>query len=279
MILAKRKTLTTEMKSNRQHMKQVANGLDHTPVVRFVHFASPVPQQPRRTMKNPTARTPKTRKPDTITPCRRFTPADMGSQKPRPPTWRTPPAKHPWAVLPNSPAMQTKNKGNCSCWLSGNYATDYIVTLSGVADATAGQVLRVNHSEIPLNPSEYLIMLILVCHSLQTAGTKVPVEVTIFPFLSADEVARAVEGYCKGANTTSISRKWDGTAVSRRIYTVRRKLRQRKLNRCLIQNDIKGRGLRLGTQPVNVTLIYLDQATQKIIRIDGSDLTNSTEQE
>lgn len=230
-------------------------------------------------MKHPTARTPMTRKPDTITPRRRFTPADMGSQKPRPPSWLTPPAKHPWAVLPKSPTMQTKNKSNWSCWLPGSYPTDYDVTLSGVADATAGQVLCVNGAEIPLNPSEYLIMLILICHCLQMGGKLVPVKVAILPFLSADEVACAVEGYCKDANTTSISRKWDGTAVSRRIYSIRCKLRQRKLNRCLIQNDIRGRGLRLGTQPANVTLIYLDQATQQIIKIDGSDLTSSTEQE
>lgn len=227
-------------------------------------------------MNETTARTPETRKPDTITSCQCFTHTDMGSQKPRPPTQCPDPPKHPRAPAPNSPTIQARNTSNSSCWLSGDYSTNYPVTLSGVAEATAGQLLHVNRSKISLNPSEYLIMLILICHSLQMAGKPAPVKVPLFPFLSAADVAYAMAEYCKKAKTTSFSRQWDAFSVSRLVYTIRIKLKKRGLNKWLVQNDDRGRGLRLGTQPGNVSLIYLDPDTQQVIKIDGADPGNSS---
>ncbi|MGC8989237.1 MAG: hypothetical protein ACP5MD_03860 [Verrucomicrobiia bacterium] len=230
-------------------------------------------------MKTTTARTPEARNPNTVIWRPGFTPADLGSQKPRPPTPHANLPMRPSPETPSAPSMQVKSKAKTSCWLSGDYPTDYTVSLSGVAEATAGQMLQVNHTKISLNPSEYLVALVLVCHALRTAGKQVPVKVAIAPFLSAADIAYAMVIYCETAKTTSFSKRWDAVSVSRLVYTIRRKLARAGLNKWLVQNDDRGRGLRLGTPPANVSLIYLDTENQQVVTIDGSDPGKATPQD
>lgn len=224
-----------------------------------------------------TARSPEARNPNGVVPRQRCTPTDLGSQKPRPPTADANPPTRPSRGAVTAPTMQAKADAKPSCWLSGDYPTDYRVSLSGVAEATAGQVLRVNDCKVSLNPSEYLIVLVLVCHALRALGKEVPVKVAITPFLSAADIAYAMATYCETANTTSFTRNWNATSVSRLVYTIRNKLTKAGLSRSLVQNEARGRGLRLGTPPANVSLIYLDPDLQKVVRIDGSDPSTPTE--
>ncbi len=160
------------------------------------------------------------------------------------------------------------DKENAS-WPTPAHPTRDLVHLAGDFDAAAGRVLLVNEREIQLHKTEFLVLLVLFCHSLKLASIEVPLNVSAAPYLSAkcildgiDDYLRSVLGENGVTNTTAAE-------IIRAISDIRKKLIKARLNPNLIDSGNNHRGYRLGTAAEHVCLTYIDPQTGKVTKLCG----------
>jgi hypothetical protein len=124
-------------------------------------------------------------------------------------------------------------------------------------------------SHLSLDRCQFLVLLVLVCHSLQLAGKEVPVKVPRTPYLSASTILDSILELLNRINPPlELFKGMDVMAVTKYIGEIRKKLAAANLNN-LIGNGSNGQGYRLETPPHLVILYHFNPITRQPEAISG----------
>jgi hypothetical protein len=152
-------------------------------------------------------------------------------------------------------------------------ALDRVHLTGGLGDFDQ-RVFGINDQPLPpLDRRKFLVLLVLVSHSLALSGVEPPVKVAAEPFLTGKMILDAIIGYLQTLKyRPPVFLDPDPMHVTDMIYEIRKALGELKLNRNLIENGPSRYGYRLGAQPQNVELTFTVPGTQQVIRLKGRKL-------